>query len=59
MVTVQRVLVMGAAGYLGKFVVKELKRHGYWVRALSRDNRKIEPVGQYVDELFLGEVSNP
>ena len=54
----QRVLVVGATGYLGKFVVKELKRHGYWVRALSRDNQKIETVGQYVDEVFLGEVNN-
>lgn len=53
----KRVLVAGATGYLGKFVVKELKRQGYWVRALSRDSRKIAPVKQYVDEVFLGEAT--
>ena len=57
MVTKQRVLVVGATGYLGKFLVKELKRQGYWIRALSRDSQKIEPVKQYVDEVILGEVT--
>jgi uncharacterized protein YbjT (DUF2867 family) len=57
MVAKQRVLVAGATGYLGKFVVKELNRQGYWVRALSRDSRKIEPVRQYVDEVFFGEAT--
>ncbi len=55
----QRVLVVGATGYLGKFLVKELKRQGYWIRALSRDKGKIEPVRQYVDEIILGEVTKP
>lgn len=58
-VTKKRALVAGATGYLGKFIVKELKRQGYWVRALSRDSRKIEPVRQYVDEVFLGEATQP
>ncbi|MFC1532090.1 SDR family oxidoreductase [Thermodesulfobacteriota bacterium] len=53
----ERVLVVGATGYLGEFIVKELKRQGYWIRALSRDRRKIEPVKQYVDEVFLGEAT--
>ena len=47
--TKQSVLVVGATGYLGKFIVKELKSQGYWVRSLSRDNQKIEPVKQYID----------
>jgi len=55
--TKQRVLVVGATGYLGKFIVKELKSQGYWVRALSRDNHKIESVKQYVDEVVLGEAT--
>ena len=53
----QRVLVAGATGYLGKFIVKELNSQGYWVRALSRDSQKIAPVRQYVDEVFLGEAT--
>jgi len=59
MVTKQRVLVVGATGYLGKFIVKELKTQGYWVRALSRDKQKIEPVKQYVDEVILGQATKP
>jgi uncharacterized protein YbjT (DUF2867 family) len=57
MVAKQRVLVAGATGYLGKFVVKELRNQGYWVRALSRDSQKIAPVRQYADEVFIGEAS--
>jgi len=59
MVTKQKMLVVGATGYLGKFLVKELKSQGYWVRALSRDNKKIEPVRQYIDEVILGEATKP
>lgn len=50
---------MGATGYLGKFLVKELKRRRYWVRALSRSSQKIEPVKQHIDEVFLGEATKP
>jgi len=57
MVPKQRVLVAGATGYLGKFIVQELNKQGYWVRALSRDSQKIAPVRQYVDEVFLGEAT--
>ena len=59
MVPKHRVLIAGATGYLGKFVIKELKRQGCWIRALSRDTRKIEPVRPYVDDLFLGQVTQP
>jgi uncharacterized protein YbjT (DUF2867 family) len=55
----QKVLVVGATGYLGKFLVKELKKQGYWVRALSRDKQKIEPVKESIDEVLLGEATKP
>ena len=55
----QSVLVAGSTGYLGRFIIKELKRHGYWVRALSRDTGKIDPVRQYIDELFVGQATQP
>jgi len=58
MATNQRILVVGATGYLGKFMVKELKRQGYWIRVLSRNNKRIEPVKQYVEETFIGEATN-
>jgi uncharacterized protein YbjT (DUF2867 family) len=64
---VQKVLVAGATGYLGRFVTKELKRRGYWVRVLARNPKKLEQTGPFlqpavideVDDLFLGEVTKP
>ena len=35
-VGMKKVLVAGATGYLGQFVVKALKAKGHWVRALGR-----------------------
>ena len=42
------VLVTGATGFLGKYVVEELVEHGYRVRAFGR-NRKI---GQFFSRGF-------
>ena len=53
------VLVAGATGYLGLFVVKALKAKGYWVRALGRSAKKLAPVEEYADDLFVGEVTDP
>ena len=63
----QKVLVAGATGYLGRFVVREFKKQGYWVRALARNPQKLEKPGPFlepavsedVDELFVGEVTDP
>jgi len=64
----QRVLVAGATGYLGKFVVKAFKEKGYWVRVLVRSESRLMDEGPFhapaitkddVDDLFLGEVSKP
>ncbi|RMD79945.1 MAG: SDR family oxidoreductase [Lentisphaerae bacterium] len=59
MVSRRKVLVAGATGYLGQYLVKELKRQGYWIRALSRDMQKIRPIEQYVDDLFEGQATKP
>ncbi len=61
------VLVAGATGYLGKHVVEELKKRGYWIRALVRNPKKLELVGPFlepavkdmVDEVFIGDVTKP
>ncbi len=55
----QKVLVAGATGYLGQFVVKALKASGYRVRALGRSAAKLAPVEEYADELCVGEVTDP
>ena len=63
----KKVLVAGATGYLGKYIVQEFHRKGYWVRALTRNEKKLAKVGQFgeppvkdfIDEVFKGEVTNP
>ncbi len=55
----KKVLVAGATGYLGQFVVKAFKDKGYWVRALGRSAAKLAPVEEHADESFIGEVTDP
>ncbi len=63
----RRVLIAGATGYLGKHVVVEFKKRGYWVRVLVRNPKKLEVIGPYlepavsdlVDEVFVGDVTKP
>jgi uncharacterized protein YbjT (DUF2867 family) len=55
----KKILVAGATGYLGQFVVKASKAKGYWVRALGRSAEKLASVEEYADELFVGEVTDP
>lgn len=63
----QKILVAGATGYLGKFVVQEFSRRGYWVRVLARNPGKLEQAGSFlepvvtgrVNEVFIGQVTRP
>lgn len=55
----KKVLLAGATGYLGQFVVKAFKAKGYWIRALGRSAAKLATVEEYADELFIGEVTDP
>lgn len=55
----KRVLVAGATGYLGHYVVKEFKKQGYWVRALTRSADRLDDLKAYVDEAFIGAVTDP
>ena len=56
----KKVLVAGATGYLGNFVVKELKKRNYWVRVLIRKESQKEKFNNMeVDEFFIGEVTQP
>jgi len=63
----KKVLIAGSTGYLGKHVVKEFKKQGYWVRALARNPKKLEEIGPFlepavrdqVDEVFVGDVTKP
>lgn len=62
------VLVAGASGYVGKFAVQAFKDRGYWVRALTRSEERLERSGPFtapaigrddVDEVFVGELTEP
>jgi uncharacterized protein YbjT (DUF2867 family) len=55
----QKVLIVGSTGYLGKYLVQECKRRGLWVRALARSPEKLEPLRDSIDDLFVGEVTKP
>ena len=63
----KKILVAGATGYLGRFVVREFKEQGFWVRALVREKKRLGkpgPFGEpaildYPDEIFVGEATKP
>lgn len=54
----QKILVAGATGYLGRHLVSELKKQGAWVRALVRTAAQQDLVSA-ADEIFIGEVTQP
>lgn len=62
----QKVLVAGASGYLGRYVVKEFVERGYAVRALVRNPEKLatdgpnlEPaVSSLVEEMVRGDATD-
>ncbi len=56
----KKVLIAGATGYLGGFVVRELKSRGYWVRVLIRkESQKKIFKGIKIDDFFVGEITKP
>lgn len=55
----KKILVAGATGYLGQYVVKEFKKQGFRVRALTRNPGKLKSLSHYVDEEYIGEVTQP
>ena len=54
----KKVLVAGATGYLGKYVAREFKQKGYWVRALGRSNDKLDKLKNDIDEKFIAEITD-
>ena len=55
----KKVLVAGATGQLGREVVSEFERRGYWVRGLVRDRSRVGPLEGKIDDISLGDVLQP
>ena len=55
----KHVLVTGATGYLGRYLIKELKKQNYRVRALARNAIKLDNLKEHVDEIFEAEATKP
>lgn len=53
----KRVLVAGATGYLGGFVVQEFKARGYFVRAMARSPEKLNHLHRSLDEIVRAEAT--
>jgi uncharacterized protein YbjT (DUF2867 family) len=63
-----RVLIAGATGYLGKYVVRAFKEKGYYVRVLTRSKQRLFDPGPFTapaltpkdaDDIFVGEITRP
>lgn len=56
----KKIVVAGATGYLGGYVVRELKQRNYWVRVLIRKEQQKEQFKDVeVDDYFIGEITQP
>ena len=55
----KHILIAGATGYLGGFVVREFKARGWFVRALARSPEKLSSMQDYIDEIVKAQVTRP
>lgn len=55
----KKILVAGATGYLGKFVVRELNNRGFFIRALSRNTERLGDIREEIDEYHIGQITRP
>jgi uncharacterized protein YbjT (DUF2867 family) len=55
----KKILVAGATGYLGKFVVRELKNRGFCIRVLARNPEKLENIHEDIDDYHIGQITKP
>lgn len=55
----ERILVAGATGHVGRHLVPILRERGYWVRALVWRPQAVGPMREKVDEVFRGDLRQP
>lgn len=54
-----RILVAGATGYLGGFVLRELAARGHGVRALTRSRGKLDQLREATEDVVEAEITRP
>ena len=54
----KKVLVAGATGYLGQYLVEELKNRDFWVRVLIRKEAQKYRF-KNVDDFFIAQITEP
>ncbi len=55
----KRIVIAGATGYLGRYLVKSAHARGYRVRALVRSETRLGDARPLCDEVFVGEATKP
>lgn len=55
----KRIVIAGATGYLGRYLVKSAQAHGYRIRALVRSETRLGDARAACDEVFVGEATKP
>lgn len=53
-----KVLIAGATGYLGRYITQELRQLNFYTRVLVRNPKKFEAYGIQVEELVQAEVTD-
>lgn len=54
----KKVLIAGATGYLGRYIVEEFKKQGFWIRALTRNTGALNDLKPIIDEVSVAEVTD-
>ena len=55
----KKILLAGATGYLGSFILEELKLRGLPVKVLVRDPKRLKQKNIEAGEVFNAEITNP
>jgi len=53
-----KILLAGATGYLGKYIAQELKQQDYYTKVLVRNPKKFDQYGIQVEEIVQAEITD-
>lgn len=55
----KNIIVAGATGYLGGFLIKELRKSEYTFKAIARNEQRLKAAGLSDDQIVKAEVTQP